>query len=247
MPAIATAKPQKRALELLDAEPKGLLPIEVRSLSRYGLLELMRIGAGLSYKELGHRVGMAPAKARRLIRGGYKIPVRRHLDRIREALWEALPTADGAGPLRVLEGSKGKSAGRIHGRPIFLTLEEAATLLKVTRARMRRLASEDPGLGAIKIGVGIRIPLAAIEDYILAPIGADSKSQGLSLPETVALFRVTETVIGYLLRTGRIKAKPHNPHFPWRISFAEINRLMRFGTAPLPRLRDWRPRQRAKK
>lgn len=247
MPAIATAKPQKRALELLDAEPKGLLPLEVRSLSRYGILELMRIGAGLSYKELGHRVGMAPAKVRRLIRGAYEKPLRRHLDRVRETLWDALPVADGAAPLRVLRGPKEQSAGRIRGRPIFLSLDEAASLLRITRARMRRLASEEPGLGAIRVGVAVRVPLAAIEDYITAPNGPSAGKQGLSIPEAMGLFRCSKDVFTYSISRGYIKASQRGRHYRWRIPLAEINRLMRFGTSPLPEAAARRQRPKAKK
>ncbi len=242
----ATSKSPRPQIGLLESTPKQVLPIGVRAIGRSGVLELMRIGGGLSYKEVGKRAGMPPVKAMRLIRGQYLKARHRDLRRILDVLWAALPAIQQPGPLQVIEEAERRFALPRTARPMYLTLDEAADLLKVNRAKMRRLASDRPELHAIRVGWGVRIPRQAIEEYILAPRRAAASSKFMSPAAVAALFRVHEDVIGYAIRTGRIRAQQSTKQKwgRWRIPMAEVRRIARFGVTNLPRLKSWGPTHR---
>jgi excisionase family DNA binding protein len=243
-----TRKTSPPQLDLLEAAPdKSVLPIEVRGIGRGGVLELMRIGAGLSYKEVGKRAGMVPIKAMRLIRGEMLRPRRRDLEGIREVLWEALPAIPDETPLRVIEEQQFGFLRRPAGKPKYLTLKEAADLLKVNADKMRRLVCNLPELGAIKVGIGIRIPVQAIENHILTPRRAPASQSFMSQQQAAALFRVHVDAIRYAIETGRIRCHQAGKHYPRRIPVSEIERIAQFGTTELRPHKNWHRPDRRKK
>ena len=245
----AIARKQKAAhprLDLLEAEPaKSLLPLEVRAIGRSGILELMRIGAGLSYKQVGERAGMRPISAMRLIRGERVRPRGRDLERIREVLRAALPAVPDEAPLRVIEEQEFGFLRAPTGKPKYLTLQEAADLLKVKWYKMRRLASEVPELRAIRIGSGIRIPVEALEEYILGPHRVPDSKEFMSRSQVAAFFRVNVDVISYAIEAGRIRARQVAKRHAWRIPVSEVARIAQFGMTEIPRRSEWdRPERR---
>ena len=241
---IATPARAQTSARLPGRAPKAELPLEIRTIGRYGILELMRIGAGLSYREVGHRAGMPPIKAMRLIRGQIRNPRQSYLRRIFDVLWVALPAVAQEAPLRVIEEQEGAFARSLTEKPCYLTLEEAANLLKIDRPKMRRLCSDLPDLGAIKVGVEIRIPRQSLEEYLLAPRRPQVSGRFMSLPDVAALFRVSQEVIRYAIEIGRLRAKQHVARGKLLIPIVEVQRIARTGIIPLRRHKAWEPKHR---
>ena len=247
MSAVARAKSKK------PAAPRAPRPeavdltrfVELRSLTRFGILELMRLAAGLSYRDLAARVGLPPARLTRLIRRAEAKAPSEQIERVWRALWEALPRST---PRLVDEPERLSDtlAEAAKGLPIYLSLGEAARLLRVNVAKMRRLAVERPELRAIKFGAAIRLPRHALYDYISAPLPAPRRREpGLRTPDLAALFRVSHDVISYQRRQGRIAAvRRHGSSGQWFVPDREIARLMAFGIEPLrPLASDTRKRR----
>lgn len=204
----------------------GLL-IDPRRLSRPGALELLRIAAGFSYRDVADLTGIRRAHVMRILRGDLQRPTHRFLDRIRDVCWERLPSCPQNAGARYL--------------PDLVTLEEAARLLAVRPIVMRRLAVRHPELAAIKVGHQIRFPsknLAAFISGAERPAGSES-NEGLSTAELGRALRVAPHVIHYLRGTGRIRSfrRGGGRGGGYRFALAEVRRLMREGTGPL------RPRQ----
>ena len=211
------------------------LPIDPRRLSRPGILELMRIAARLSYKDLARLTGIRRAQVIRLVRGAREKPLRRQIEAIREVCWAKMPVRSPA-----LPAAKA---------PSFFTLEEAADLLAVSPAVMRRLLVRDRRFRAIKVGVGLRIPAAALAEWISEPQPPcpQPAKAGLSRQQLADLLRVSVDVVRYANQIGRIKAvqrgKYGHPRIPWQ----EVKRVVARGTHELrPRASDL-PRNRHKR
>lgn len=247
MPTTATAQKSARRTQrtgsrsgprnIEAAKPQASLglPIDPRRLSRPGVLELMRIAAHLSYRDVSRLTGIPRAKVLRLIRGAYEKPLRRELEALRDVCWGRMPSRSPALPTTEA--------------PLFLTLEEAADLLAITREAMRRLVVRDRRLRAIKAGVAIRIPQAALADFISAQksLSPQMLSDGLSRQELANLLRVPVHVVRYANQTGRIKAVQRGKHGRPRIPWREVKRVLARGTHELrPRASDL-PRSKRKR
>lgn len=198
------------------------LTIDPRRLTRSGILELMRVAAGLSYKDLSRLTAIPRARVIRLVRGAYPKAQHRYLDAIREVCWARLPARMPA------------LAGVI--APPFLTLEEAAELMAVSPTEMRRLAVRCPALRAIKVGRKTRIPAAALSEFLTSPTPR-GKGNGVSLQEASAILRVHVCSLRKAIRAGRLQVEQQRKHYPIRISPREFQRLLRQGTHEL---RPWR-------
>ena len=219
--------------------------VEVRLLTRFGVLELMRLAAGLSYQDLAARVGLPPARLIRLIRRAEANAPSEQIERIWRALWEALPRST---PRLVDEPERLSDtlAEAAKGLPIYLSLGEAARLLRVNVAKMRRLAVERPELRAIKFGAAVRIPRHALYQYVNSPLPPLKRREpGLRTVDLAAFFRVSHDIVTYQRRQGRIRAiQRRGARKHWLVPDAEIHRLMAFGTEPLlPLASDTRKRR----
>ena len=244
---IATPAWAQTSARLPGRAPKAELPLEIRTIGRYGILDLMRIGAGLSYQEVGRRAGMRPIRAMRLIRGGYSKPPGTALQRVLDVLWAALPVTEQAIPLRVIEtGARSKPVPSVPiGEIFYVTLQEAARLLLVKLPKMRRLVSEHPEMGALKIGGNIRIPRRALEEFITNPRCPSVAPAGfVTSAQLAALFRVSPETIAHAIREKCIRAVRSGERDRPRIPLSEVQRLMKQGTAKLRPLKQWAPGNR---
>lgn len=227
----AAARKSRARQEKSRATPQASLglTIDPRRLSRSGILELMRIAAGLSYKDVSRLTGIPRAKAIRLIRGAYQKPRRRDIEAVRDVCWARMPARS--------------PAALIAGAPSFLTLEEAADLMAVGPAVMRRLVGRNRALRAIKVGIRIRIPQDALASHISAlqpEAPAVASADGLSRNELAAILRVPAQVLRRASEDGRIKEVRRWKHGRPRIPRREVKRILAKGTHELPRSRRHR-------
>lgn len=230
-PQAATRRRAERARPSIEGDPVELnlgLLLDPRRLSQPAVCELLRIAAGLSYRDLAELTGIPRAHLlKRVLRGLQANPRRDHLDLIRDACWERIARRPQNAAARYL--------------PDLLTLEEAARLLAVRPVVMRRLALKHPELGAIKVGRQIRFPsrkLAAFISRSERPAGSQSDS-ALSTVELARALRVTPDTIRYFREAGRIRSfrSGRGRGRGFRVPLSEVRRVMREGTSPL------RPRQ----
>lgn len=70
----------------------------------------------------------------------------------------------------VSDGQPG-SLVNLHVRPVLLTLEEAAEVLRIGRTRMFALVGRGE-VRSVRIGSSRRVPMAAIEEYVERLLGA---------------------------------------------------------------------------
>lgn len=222
----------------------GVLTIDVRHVSRIGLLELMRIGAGMSYRELGARVGLTPTKTRRLLRGQTSRPKRGVTRRMWEVLWDRLPenTAQRA-PLHLRE-EDAREVEHASTAPMLLTEKEAAGLLMLRPQQLRKLVLENPQIGAVKMGRYLRIPRRALCDFVIGPQLAVRQTGYLSIYEAAALLRLSPCQLRYAIKCGRIRVEQTGWHYPIRIPMSEISRLLIEGTHSIPQPKKT-PRRKA--
>ena len=80
--------------------------------------------------------------------------------------WEQPRDRDGSEP----EGSR-DSIVNLNLRPVLLTLEEAAEVLRIGRTRMFALVGRGE-VRSVRIGSSRRVPMAAIEEYVEGLLGA---------------------------------------------------------------------------
>ena len=249
-PAPRARKTVLKSLERIDGEiEKRLLPLQVTSINRYTILELARIGAGLSYLALGKRAGLPGAVVARILRGHMKNVRGERIHRLWSVLWEALPSTSTTAALEVLGEEIPDTMALIAGLPAYLTLDEAAALLKLSRAKLRRLVVADPRLRAVKIGSAIRIPRSALNDFIVDPRPAVARRNGpgMTVREVTALFRVSQDVIRYAVETGRLKVEQAGRYGRVRIPVAEVQRIAKSGLVELKPHKYWhRPELRKK-
>jgi excisionase family DNA binding protein len=237
---------QDLQLGQLDSRPtKGILPLQITAISRCGLLEIARIGAGLSYQDLGKRAGMPGAYVARILRGGTRKPHVERVARLWSVLWQALPATPSSLALEVLGEVGAPSAGEISDLPSYLTIEEAADLLKLKPQKVRRLIMEYPELRAVKIGKKIRVPRHTLNGFITdpRPIVTHRADRGIGISQMAAFFRVHPDLLRYAIRTGRLKAEQARRHAPVRIPVSEVHRVMQSGLAELKPLSTWNRRK----
>ena len=206
-------------------------PIETRPdrLTQAGALELMRAAAGLSYGDVARQLGIPRAKVVRLIRGAYAKPRRAQIERVRDLLFDRLP----ARPARL----------RIPAGAAFLTLHEAARMLALKPAEVRRLICRHREIGAVKVGTKIRIPRQGILDFLYEPqTGGERDPQGMSRGELAHLLRVGEHVIRWATEHGCIRAIRRGRFVA--IPTREIERVLRRGTQELRFRRSDLPKSR---
>ena len=213
------AERERRAIHPDPAELGLGLLIDPRRLTQPGVLELMRVAAGLGYGELGQLVGIRRAHVMQLLRGLQEMPRHERLDRIRDACWERI--------------SRRPLSGVARHVPDLLTVEEVARLLAVQPIVARRLAVKHPELGAVKIGVAIRFPSANLAAFISsserpAESGGD---ETLSTEDVARLLRVSRHVVRYQRLTGSLPAVGRGRGF--RFPLSAVRRVMERGTHPL--------------
>ena len=247
----------ERRIEVLDTageQPapvldEEILNIDLRHICRAGILELMRIGAGLSYKELGRGVGMPAAKARRYICGMMRKPRRQTLFQIWRFLWERIPAQSSGPTLRLRALGERLPEANLH-IPGYLTLEEAAAMMKLRPSEMRRLISREPEIGAIKVGRFIRIPRDRLSTFIAGASGSLLErlpADLISIREAAALLRVEVHVLRYAMDCGRLKGLQTSKKARIQFSRTELSRFLMEGTSPLTDPRDIKRRYRARK
>ena len=231
--------------QLFDHE---LLNVDVRHICRAGILELMRIGAGLSYKQLGQALGLPPIKVRRHLCGEFEKPRREDVFRIWSYLWERLPVYASAPTIRLLPSEEALTSLTSARLPQFLSVEEAARLLGLSWREMRRLISRVPEIGAIRINDTIRIPRGPLCDYIAGSRGKGPLGSGghMTLQQAAALLRVPDHVLRYAVKTGRLRVDGKECRH-LLISNRELARLVMEGTSRISDERDRQRRYRQKK
>ncbi|OGO10475.1 MAG: hypothetical protein A2Z66_12855 [Chloroflexi bacterium RBG_13_66_10] len=231
---------------VLDEE---ILNIDLRHICRAGILELMRIGAGLSYKELGRGLGLPPIKVRRYVCGTMRKPRQQTLFQIWRFLWERIPAQSPEPTLRLRALGERLPEANIH-IPGYLTLEEAAAMMKLRPSEMRRLVSREPEIGAIKVGVVIRIPRDRLCGFIADASGSppgELPADLISIREAAELLRVEVHVLHYAMKCGRLKGLQASKKARIQIGRAELSRFLMEGTAPIPDPRDRERRSRMKR
>ena len=245
-----------KGIEVLDTASEqpapvideGILNIDLRHICRAGILELMRIGAHLSYKELGRGMGMPPAKVRRYICGEMRKPRQQTLFQIWSFLWERIPAQSSEPTLRLRALGESLPEASLH-IPGYLTLDEAAAMMKLRPGEMRRLISREP-IGAIKVGANIRIPRDRLCTFIAGASGSLSErlpADLISKREAAELLRVDVHVLRYAIKGGRLKGFQTSKKARIQIGRAELNRFLMEGTAPIPDPRDTERRSARKK
>ena len=239
-----------RSLERIEGEiRRRLLPLQVTSINRYTILELARVGAGLSYLALGKRAGLPGAVVARILRGHVQKVPGKKIHALWSVLWEALPSTSATAALEVLGEETADAEAPTAGLPAYLTLDEAAALLKVKPEKMRRLVIDNPRLRAVKIGAGIRIPRSAMNEFIVDPRPAVERRSGpgMTVREVTAFFRVSQDVIRYAVETGRLKVEQAGRYGRVRIPIAEVQRIAKSGLVELKPHKYWhRPEMRKK-
>ena len=231
---------------VLDEE---ILNIDLRHICRAGILELMRIGAHLSYKELGRGMGMPPAKVRRYICGEMRKPRRRTLFQIWSFLWERIPAQSSRPTLRLRALGERLPEASLHV-PGYLTVDEAAAMMRLRPGEMRRLISRTPEIGAIKVGHFIRIRRDRLSTFIAGTSGSllgRLPADLISIREAAELLRVDVHVLRYAMKCGRLKGIQTSKKARIQISRAELSRFLMEGTAPIPDPRDTERRSARKK
>ena len=226
---MARAKTSRKATAPSGGRQGDLgLTFDPRRLSRCAILELMRIGAGLSYKELSQLTGIPRAKVIRLIRGAYARPRVAEINLLRDSCWRRLAARS--------------SPFTTKTSPAFLTLEEAAELIAVKPAVMRRLICRDRSIGAVKVGKRIRIPAQGLARFVSVPRRSWRSlrvGDGMSIQDLARLLRVLPGTVRHSIRHGKIKATQEKWHGRVRIPASEVRRILKEGTTPLrPRYSD---------
>lgn len=220
---MARAKTAKKRRQHSGGRRRALgLTLDPRRLSRCAFLELMRIAAGLSYKDLSHLTGIPRAKVIRLIRGAYARPRLAEINLLRDTCWRRLAARS--------------SPFTTKTSPAFLTLDEAAELIAVRSTVMRCLICRDRSIGAIKVGRRIRIPAQGLARLVSAPRRSHRSRRpedGMSIQEIATLLRVLPGVVRRSIRDGKIKATQQQRHGPVRIRASEVRRILKQGTHPL--------------
>jgi len=208
------------------------LTIDPRRLSQAGLLELMRLAAGLSLPALALRAGIGPERIGHILRGSCRDPRRQELARLRDLLWSLLPYR----PNRTRAALLGPG-------PLYLSVNEVADLLGLRPCTVRQLAASK--LGAINLGRFVRIPRAGLLAYLQRQSGlSPSPAQEFSPRDAAEALGVPWGNINRAIRQGRIRIRQAGPHQRRRIPSREIERIMSAGTHPLA---DVRPRKRRRK
>ncbi len=156
-------------------------------------------------------------------------------------LWEALPSTSATAALEVLGEEVPDAEAPTAGLPAYLTLDEAAALLKVKPEKMRRLVIDNPRLRAVKVGAAIRIPRSAMNEFIVDPRPAADRRNGpgMTVQEVTAFFRVSQDVIRYAMETGRLKAEQAGRYARVRIPIAEVQRIAKSGLVELKPHKYW--------
>ena len=246
-----------RGIEVLDTASEQPAPvldeetlnIDLRHICRAGILELMRIGAGLSYKELGRGMGMRPIKVRRYVCGMMRKPQQQTVFQIWLFLWKRLPSQSVEPTLRLRALGERLPEVNIH-IPGYLTLDEAAAMMKLRPSEMRRLVSREPEIGAIKVGVAIRIPRDRLCVFIAGASGSppgELPADLIGIREAADLLRVEIHVLRYAIECGRLKGLQTSKKARIQISRAELSRFLMEGTSPITDPRDIDRRCRARK
>ncbi len=204
---------------LLADPSRLLLEVDPRCVCQPGMLELMRMAAGLSYQEVAALLGSTPDRVSQLLTGGAKKSSGPQLARILRVLWTRLP---------VLPPSPASL-------PETLTTQEAAAILTVKPSTMREAAQRVREYEAFHVGPRWFFPRDTFLRILAARCGFIPRRPGdLLTPRQVArALRVSTYFVYHRLSAGQIRAVQAHPHAHWRIHKDELRRLLHNGADSL--------------
>lgn len=228
-------EPPRPQLDIKVTHAEGPLGgLDPRRLDQRAILELMRIAAGIDYKQLAGLTGILRYRIIRILQGEYKEPRTDDVKRILEVLWEHLPKR------------RPQQAIRHLGHRSFLTLEEAAEQLSVSKRVMRRMCQRRPELGAIQVGRALRIPADAFDDFIIGgrpPVDGDLDT--FTMKDLQQILRVPYHTIRWIVRTGQVRTfERGSGRRKLRIPREDVIRLLHEGTGPVGERGPHRPSKR---